>query len=90
MTCRSNRKDSIVQNRKTPSPNEVKTSLTAVTVAMGFARSVLTGYDYLFDRREAELTNHLCNIGRQSLRSFNWVVTEGLSYFPLFNSTVFL
>lgn len=68
--------------RSTPSPQELKSSVTAICVAAGFARAVLTGFDHLFHVKEAHLTNHLCNVGRQSLRGFNWALSEGLSMLP--------
>lgn len=46
---------------------------------MAFARSVLSDYDSLFNPSEALLTNHLCAVGRQSLRGLNWVLAEGIS-----------
>lgn len=68
--------------RSHPSPQELKSSVTAICVAAGFARAVLTGFDHLFNTKEAHLTNHLCTVGRQSLHGLNWAMAEGLSMLP--------
>lgn len=63
-------------------PNDIKPSVTALSVAMAFVRSLDTGYLYLFSKQELELIRHFVNIGKQSLYGFNWILSEGLSRMP--------
>ena len=69
-------------DRAQPSREEVKSSVTALSVARGFARAVLTEYDYLFDVREAELVNHLTEVGGNSISGMNWVLGKTLASLP--------
>lgn len=69
-------------DRTQPSSEEVKSSVTALSVARGFARAVLTEYDYLFDVHEAELVNHLTEVGGNSISGMNWVLGKTLASLP--------
>lgn len=69
-------------DRAKPSHEEVKSSVTALSVARGFARAVLTEYDYLFDVREAELVNHLTEVGGNSIKGVNWALGKTLASMP--------
>lgn len=61
---------------------KAQTSITSISVAAAFARSVLLGHDYLFDRREALLANHFCEASRNTVRGILWAIGAGLSSLP--------
>lgn len=60
------------------SAQETKSSVTAYSVALGFARSIYNGHDYLFNLNEAHLTSHLCALGAKTLRGINWFLSEAV------------
>lgn len=62
--------------------DDVKSSITAISVGMGFARAIYTGNDYIFDRKEADLTSHLCVVASRSLRGTLWAVNGVLASLP--------
>jgi len=62
--------------------NDVKPSMTALSVAMAFMRSLDTEYEYLFTKQELELIKHICYVGKQSLVGMNWALGEGISALP--------
>lgn len=72
----------MITTKPEPAKTEIKSSLTAFTVAMGFSRSIFTGYEHLFSRREALLTNHLLNVSRASFQGMNRILAEVVSLLP--------
>lgn len=89
------KKEHNVQNRQMNSTTEdVKSSVTALSVAMGFTRALATEYEYLFSRPQLALATHLWQTGRQSLGWFNWAFSGVVSLAPysaqqsFFNSIV--
>ncbi len=46
--------------RNTPTPEEIKSSLTALSIAQGFTRALAMEYGYLFDDAELPLSSHIC------------------------------
>ncbi|KTD20990.1 O-Methyltransferase involved in polyketide biosynthesis [Legionella lansingensis] len=71
-----------MQSKHESIPDDIKPSVTALSVAMAFARSLDTGHVYLFSKQELALIKHFVNIGKQSLYGFNWVLSESLSHMP--------
>jgi len=65
-----------------PREEEVKSSVTALSVARGFARAVLTEYGHLFNVHEAELVNHLTEVGIKSINGINWVLGKIIQSMP--------
>ncbi|STX81596.1 O-Methyltransferase involved in polyketide biosynthesis [Legionella busanensis] len=73
-----------MQSKQEQVPNDVKPSVTALSVAMAFSRSLDTGYIYLFSKQELALTQHFVNVGKQSLYGLNWALSESLFRMPYF------
>lgn len=61
---------------------EVKSSVTAISVAMAFSRAIASKYSHLFSQQELALSNHLWQTGRLSLKWFNWGLTGLISSAP--------
>ncbi len=63
--------------------NDVKPSITALAVAMGFMRALDTDYHYLVSQQELDLAKHFFYEGKKSIPfGLNWVLTAALSHLP--------
>lgn len=61
---------------------DAKASMTAVSVAMAFTRTLEAEYGYLFSKVELDLATHFMTLGRQGLEGASWFLFSAVSSCP--------